>query len=103
MSLDSSLYGERVIPWPEDQCFVCGRTDRALQRHEVYFGPYRDKSKIHGCWVIVCDVCHKRIHDQKDLLDHKLKVIMQHKAMMKYGWTRDRWREVFGKNYEDTV
>lgn len=101
--LDRNGYAASVINWPDDQCFVCGRRDRPLQRHEVFHGPYRDKSKRYGCWVIVCDYCHTRIHAGKDLTEHKLKVIMQRKAMKKYGWDMDKWREVFGKNYEDSL
>lgn len=99
-TLDRNGYGQQVIKWPENQCFVCGRRDRTLQRHEVFHGPYRTKSKNYGCWVIVCDVCHEKIHRGDDLLDWKLKVIMQHRAMQKYGWSVDDFRRVFGKNYE---
>ena len=98
-TLDRNGYGPRVIPWPDDRCFVCGRRDRPLQRHEVFHGPYRTKSKALGCWVIVCDYCHERIHHGDDLLERKLKVIMQHRAMEKYGWSIERWRDVFGKDY----
>ena len=99
--LDQTGYGPQVIPWPDDQCFVCGRMDRPLQRHEVFHGPYRTKSKAYGCWVLICDYCHTKIHKQDDLLERKLKIIFQHKAMQKYGWSIDKWREVFGKNYSE--
>lgn len=99
--LDQTGYGPQVIPWPDDRCFVCGRMDRPLQRHEVFHGPYRTKSKAYGCWIIVCDYCHTRIHKQDDLLERKLKIIMQHKTMAKFGWSLERWREVFGKNYSE--
>jgi hypothetical protein len=99
--LDSTGYGPQVIPWPDDRCFVCGRMDRPLQRHEVFHGAYRTKSKAYGCWILICDYCHTKIHKQDDLTERKLKIIMQHKAMQKYGWSIDRWREVFGKNYSE--
>lgn len=99
--LDRNGYGPQVIKWPDHQCFVCGRTDRPLQRHEVFHGPYRSKSKEFGCWVIVCDYCHERIHKGDDLLERKLKVIMQKQTMKKYGWSVEKFREVFGKNYAE--
>ena len=78
MKLDRNGYGQALIPW--DGCFVCGRKDRPLQRHEVFHGPYRSKSKEHGCWTTVCDLCHEKVH-RDAMLDRKLKVIFQHKCM----------------------
>lgn len=100
MSLDRNGYGPMLIQWPEGMCFVCGRQDRPLQRHEIFHGPYRSKSKEHGCWAPLCDVCHDKVH-RDALLDRKLKVIFQHAAMRTYGWDMDAWRKVFGKNYEE--
>lgn len=97
---DRNGYGPQVIPWPQDECFVCGRKDRPLQRHEVIHGPYREKSKRYGTWVVVCDYCHDKAHHDA-MLDRKLKVILQHAAMKKHGWTMDQWREIFGKNFEE--
>lgn len=101
--LDRNGYAPRVINWPDDQCFICGRRDRPLQRHEVFHGPYRSKSKEYGCWVIVCNECHEKIHSGKDALEILLKGVVQNKAMKKFGWTIDDWRKVFGKSYEESV
>jgi hypothetical protein len=97
--LDRNGYAPSLIPWPIG-CFVCGRQDRPLQRHEIIHGPYREKSKRYGLWEPLCDYCHARAHRDSGL-DRKLKVIMQHAAMLAYGWSLDDWRRVFGKNYEE--
>lgn len=95
---DRNDYGPPLIPW-ENGCFVCGRNG-PLQRHEIFHGPYRLKSKQYGCWTTLCKGCHDKVH-RDALLDRKLKVIFQHRAMKTYGWDMDQWRQVFGKNYEE--
>ena len=97
--LDRNGYAPRLIYWPEERCFICGRADRPIQRHEVFHGPYREKSKRYGCWVGVCDYCHTKIHKGEDMLETKLKGIHQKKAMREYGWTEEQFREIFGKSY----
>ena len=83
MNLDRNGYGPMLIPW-ENGCFVCGRNG-PLQRHEIFHGPYRAKSKRYGCWTTICQGCHDKVH-RDALLDRKLKVIFQHRAMKTYGW-----------------
>lgn len=95
---DRNDYGPPLIPW-ENGCFVCGRNG-PLQRHEVFHGPYRLKSKQYGCWTTLCKGCHDKVH-RDALLERKLKVIFQHRAMKTYGWDLDQWRKIFGKNYEE--
>ena len=92
-------YGPSVIPWEDKGCFVCGRRDLPLQRHEIFQGAYRQNSKQYGCWTTVCYLCHAKLHKDAGL-ERKLKVIFQHRAMKTYGWDLGQWREVFGKNYE---
>ena len=98
--LDRNGYAPQLITLKTDGCFVCGRQDRPLQRHEIFHGPYRSKSKAYGCWAPICDLCHTKVHKDA-LLDRKLKVIFQHRAMKEYHWSLDDWRRVFGKNYEE--
>lgn len=95
-------YGPSVIPWEDKGCFVCGRYDRPLQRHEIFQGAYRQNSKQYGCWTNVCDLCHTKLHKDAGL-ERKLKVIFQHKCMEAKGWDLDQWRAVFGKNYEEVT
>lgn len=101
-ALDRNGYAPSVVTFPEGKCLICGRTDRPLQRHEVFHGPYREKSKRYGCWVLICDSCHSKVHKGGDM-EIRLKGVVQRKAMKAFGWTLDKWREVFGKSYGDTV
>ena len=96
--VDRNGYGPALIPW--DGCFICGRTDKPLQRHEVFHGPYRAKSKLYGCWAGVCPGCHSMVH-RDATLDRRLKAIFQHKCMKANGWGMPEWLAVFGKNYEE--
>lgn len=98
MKLDRNGYAPPLITLKTPGCFVCGRTDRPLQRHEIFHGPYREKSKNYGCWAPLCDYCHAGVHKDA-LLERKLKVIFQRRAMKEYQWDLDAWRKVFGKNY----
>lgn len=94
---DRNGYGPSL--WPTDCCAICGRSDRALHRHEPFHGSYRQKSKAFGCWTMICYGCHERLHQHDAALDLKLKQAMQVLAMDHYGWdTQDFIRE-FGKNY----
>lgn len=99
-ALDRNGYSATL--WPDmDGCGLCGWQDRPLQRHEVFHGPYREKSKRYGCWVTICDVCHSGIHQGgKAESEKRLKYIMQRRAMKHYGWTEEQFRAVFGKSYQ---
>ena len=44
--LDSNGYAPSILS-KSTTCLICGRYRTA--RHEVFFGPYRDKSKRLGC------------------------------------------------------
>ena len=81
------------------QCAYCGRTDRALQRHEAFHGAFRTKSKELGCWLLICFDCHDRLHHKDARIDREIKEFMQREAMRHYGWSVDEFRQRFGKNY----
>lgn len=82
----------------EKYCSRCYRTDRPLQRHEVFHGAFRTKSKHYGLWIAICDECHRKIHsDPRE--DRRLKEWSQRQAMLVYGWTEADFRKHFGKNY----
>lgn len=84
-------------------CEWCMRADRALQRHEVYHGAYRKRSKELGCWVLLCDECHDRLHHHDAGMDRQLKGLMQYVAMKHYGWSVDDFRQRFGKSYVEEL
>lgn len=98
VALDRNNYAPSVVE-QGDGCYLCGRTDRKMERHEVFHGPYRDKSKRLGCWVNLCSECHDKLHHRGGGMDVGLKMRIQEEAMKHYGWTTEEFRERFGKNY----
>ena len=97
-------YAPSILQYEEDMgyCFVCGRCDRKLDRHEVFQGAYRQKSKADGLWIMLChEDCHEGkngVHHNRELRE-KLSSYAQRMAMGTYGWTLDEWRERYGKNW----
>lgn len=79
-------------------CAICFKRV-PLQRHEVFRGAYRNKSKRLGLWVSICPDCHNKVHFTDGKLDRRLKEWAQRNAMMAYGWTAADFRREFGKNY----
>ena len=96
--LDRNGYAESIVGDGE-RCFLCGRSDKTLHRHEVYHGSNRTKSKNLGLWVCLCVSCHDELHHRNSEKDHYLKVYMQKRAMGRFGWTVDDFIREFGKNY----
>lgn len=100
--LDRNGYASSIIPHhSETQCWLCDCNGRGkMDRHEVFFGPNRQKSKRLGLWVNLChEDCHLwGVHDSKRI-DNMLKAEGQRCAMKEYGWTTDQFIAEFGKNY----
>lgn len=95
-------YNPSIIQPADEQwhCFICGRSDQKLDRHECLGGPFREKSKRLGLWVCLChERCHLYgVHRYPE--DYKwLKALAQEKAMESYSWNEDEWISEFGKNY----
>lgn len=99
VELDRNGYAPSIVQQSGLTCSLCYRTDRPLQRHEVFHGPYRTKSKNLGCWVLLCEPCHMRLHHGDKAGERWLKQITQAAAMKAYGWTVQQFIERFGKNY----
>ena len=98
--MDKNGYNPSVIEYISDRrCYICGRTDGKLDRHEVFHGANRKKSKFYGLWVTLCHKCHMQLHHQEPILDYKLKRIGQRCAMKEYGWTIPEFIKEWGKNY----
>lgn len=99
MRLDKNGYAPTILDSERGECFLCGRRGETA-RHEVFHGPYRQKSKAFGLWVYLCPECHSAIHEGGDY-ERGLKRYAQECAMMDYCLTvRDFIRE-FGKNYTE--
>ncbi len=103
--LDKCGYAESIIPGHSSgSCWFCGANgyNDPMNRHEVFGGPYRAKSKRLGLWVHLCHwSCHQGpygVHNNIDR-DLVLKRTAQEYAMNYYGWTTNEFIRQFGKNY----
>ena len=100
--LDRNGYFPSILQDDTTQCFACGRRDRKLDRHEVWGGAFRGKSKAYGLWVTLCHhPCHlgNDGYQYSESKNRGLKAFAQIKAMQYYGWSIDDFRKLFGKNY----
>lgn len=100
MKLDRNGYAPSIMQRDLSCCYLCGCSDQKLDRHEIFSGAYRKKSKAHGLWVMLChDRCHLNgVHkDASEAL--RLKTKGQLVAMRKYQWTVKDFIREFGKNY----
>ena len=101
--LDRNGYAPSIMQDSETECYLCGASDQKLDRHEPIGGAYRQKSKRHGLWV---SLCHDRCHLYGPYAAHQSaetanlpKEHAQMAAMDAYGWSMNKWRGEFGKNY----
>lgn len=100
VTLDSNGYAPSIIQNDLSYCYECLRSDQKLDRHEVFHGAYRQKSKRHGLWVMLChERCHINGVHKIACIDLEVKEIGQQHAMDTYGWTVDEFRAEYGKNY----
>ena len=98
VTLDHNGYAPSIVQ-DIDGCWFCATQQGKLDRHEIYHGAYRKKSKALGLWVLLCHDCHMTLHHTDAALDALLKRWGQREAMKHYGWGVDDFRERFGKNY----
>lgn len=84
-------------------CYLCGKPAgyEKMDRHEPYGGALRQKSKELGLWVLLHHWgCHEgpgSVHAGGDAA-RELRADAQRAAMLRYGWTREKWIEEFGKS-----
>ena len=100
--LDKNGYAPSILQDDLTRCYLCGRTDRKLDRHEVYGAANRQKSKSYGLWVMLChEDCHQGPHGvhSDGAKATKLREESQAKAMSYYGWTTQDFRARFFKSY----
>ena len=67
------------------------------QLHHVFNGPYRSASDEWGCVVWLTANIHAEIHNNAEAR-REMKAIWQ-KRLEAAGWTREEFRETFGKSY----
>ncbi len=105
VTLDRNGYAPSIIPGHDDRrCLICGKNGESdpLNRHEVFGGTNRQKSKRLGLWGDLChDSCRQGlngVHHNREM-DLLIKEQAQQCAMRKYGWSIADFILEFGKNY----
>lgn len=105
--LDCNGYAPSILPGHDEyRCKLCARNGSAdhLDRHEIFGGANREKSKRYGLWVYLCGwSCHRGengVHRNR-AIDITLKREAQLCAMERYGWTVNEFRAIFRNNYID--
>lgn len=100
--MDANGYIDSIIPGHDEYtCWLCGANGRGkMDRHEVFRGAYRQKSKALGLWVHLChSPCHQPIIHSNGEKDERLRIEAQEYAMAYYGWTKERFIKEFGKSF----
>ena len=98
--LDRNGYAPSILQTDLDHCALCGNTNNKLDRHEVFHGSNRQKSKKLGLWVMLChDRCHLYGVHKYASEDLKLKKYGQRVAMKHYDWTTEEFIKQIGRNY----
>ena len=84
------------------ECYVTGSSVQ-LHMHHIFMGKNRKLSEKYGLKVWLRYDWHNGsnygVHNGNTVLDEKLKKAAQEKAMEVYGWTKEDFIRIFGKNY----
>ena len=96
---------ESIIQKNKTKCFLCGMNAyvEPLDKHHVFFGPYRKKSEKYGLTVYLHhNMCHifgeNSVHGNARV-NRKVQAFVQKIAMDHYGWSIEDFIREFGKNY----
>ena len=106
VKLDLNGYAPSIVQSDADvACALCVANGCAdpLNRHEIFGGAYRAKSKALGLWVSLCHAqCHQlgrhAVHNDMEV-NRALRQRGQRAAMQAYGWSTEDFIREFGKNY----
>ena len=99
--LDRNGYAKSLFLTKPNICYRCMERFHT-ERHEIFGGALRNKSKDFGLWVNLCGGCHRTGPDavhQSEAAANELKAEAQEKAMSTYEWDMDEWMRRFYKNY----
>lgn len=104
--LDRNGYAPSILQGDENACFTCFGCREKHDRHEVFGGANRQKSKRLGLWVTLCHNQHhifgpRSVHRCREV-DLALKKFAQRAAMLHYRWSVEDFIREFGRNYLDT-
>lgn len=92
-----------IVQAERDRCYICGKNGGSwgLDEHHV-FGGYsnRQLSEQYGLKVYLChDSCHLNGVHKDEEINLRLKAEVQDKAMQHYGWSKEEFIKIFGRNY----
>lgn len=83
------------------ECYIT-QSMSGLHKHHIFGGANRRKSEKYGLWVWLRADWHNMsdygVHFNKELA-HRLKREAQSAAMRRYGWTKEQFIAMFGRNY----
>lgn len=99
--LDRNRYAPSILNTTEGICWQCLK-HTATERHEVFGGALRYKSKEYGLWIDLCAACHRTspiAAHQSAKTANIMKVYAQEAAIAHYDWTMEDWQRRFYKNY----
>lgn len=101
--LDRNGYAPSIVQDDTDCCYICYGCREKLDRHEIFGGANRSKSKRLGLWVTLCHSEHHifgpgAVHQNHEV-DLALKRAGQLAAIEHYGWTECDFIREFGRNY----
>ena len=91
-----------IIGNEKGKCFICGR-HMPTESHHIFFGTAnRQLSEKFGLKVDLCHECHNEppngVHFS-NIQCRFLQKIAQSEAMRYYGWSKDEFMQIFGRNY----
>jgi hypothetical protein len=93
-------YACSLLQTDQSRCYLCGRRDQHLDRHEIFGGSNRRKSAAMGLWVVLChDRCHLNGVHKDGALMRMLRAKGQQAAMERYGMTKEEFIREYGKSY----
>lgn len=98
--MDANGYNPSILQKDLSYCYLCGRSCEKLDRHEVFYGANRSKSKELGLWVMLCHgSCHLNgVHKFPKHYEY-MKQKAQRVAMKHYGWSKEDFIRIIGRNY----
>lgn len=87
-------YRPSLLQEDHSRCFLCGRSG-PTERHEIFGGAYRQKSKYDGLWVSLCGECHR---DGRQAVHNDYTAAA---ALKKQGELR--WLDEYNRQVEDFI
>ena len=98
--LDRNGYAPSIMQKDMSHCYLCGRCDQKLDRHEPFKGAFKRKSASLGMWVSLChDRCHLGQAHNFPKVNEMLMMDAQRAAMKEYHWNTERFILEFGRNW----